>query len=119
MSDIEKRWPDLEKTASGLRYKVLKTGTGTKPTKGTLVTVHYKGELLNGTVFDSSYERNSPAQFTIGQVIPGWNEALLDMKKGEKRLLVIPPELGYGKRGAGGVIPPNAYLVFEVELIDF
>jgi peptidylprolyl isomerase len=119
MSEIEKRWPDLEKTASGLRYKVLKTGAGAKPTQGTLVTVHYKGELLDGTVFDSSYERNSPAQFSIGGLIPGWIEALLEIKKGETRLLVIPPELGYGKKGAGGVIPPNAYLVFEVELIDF
>lgn len=117
--EIASRWPNLSKTETGLYYKILSQGSGARPAQGGMVTVHYKGELLNGTVFDSSYERNEPAQFQIGQVIPGFNEALLDMKKGEKRLIVIPPELGYGSRGAANVIPPNAWLIFELELIDF
>jgi FKBP-type peptidyl-prolyl cis-trans isomerase FkpA len=83
------------------------------------VTVHYTGWLLDGTKFDSSKDGGSPAIFRIGEVIEGWNEALQSMKKGEVRLLVIPPELGYGERGYPGVIPGNAFLVFEVELISF
>jgi peptidylprolyl isomerase len=117
--EITERWPDLTKTASGLLYKVLQEGTGSKPQAGSFVTVHYRGELLNGMVFDSSYDRKTPARFKIGELMPGWNEALLDMRKGEKRLLVVPPALGYGKQGASNVIPPNAYLVFEIELLDF
>ena len=119
LAEIRRRWPDAQTTASGLRYLVLKRGSGGSPAFGANVTVHYKGELLDGTVFDSSYQRGSPARFRIGQVIPGWNEALVGMKKGEKRLLIIPPELAYGERGYPGVIPPNAFLVFEVELLDF
>ncbi|MBN2351729.1 MAG: peptidylprolyl isomerase [Spirochaetales bacterium] len=116
---IKRHWPGLTTTSSGLFYKVLKKGTGTAaPRPGAAVTVHYKGTFLNGQVFDSSYDRNQPAQFTIGSLIPGMNEALAAMKKGEKRLLVIPPELGYGDRGAGNVIPPHAWLVFEVELLN-
>jgi cyclophilin family peptidyl-prolyl cis-trans isomerase len=119
-TEIKRRWPELVKTSTGLMYQVLKNGSGAaSPRSGATVTVHYKGELLTGDVFDSSYDRNKPAQFKIGGVIPGFNEALLSMKKGEKRRLVIPPELGYGARGAGDVIPPNAWLVFEVELLDF
>lgn len=117
---IVKTWPEAKKTKSGLMYIVREEGKGTEsPTIGNTVTTHYEGKLLNGTIFDSSYKRNQPLEFRIGEVIPGWNEALQDMKKGEKRTLIIPPNLAYGASGAGGVIPPNAYLIFEVELIDF
>lgn len=117
---IEQKWKDLEQSESGLRYSILQKGEGsTSPKMGTEVTVHYTGTLLDGRKFDSSIDRGAPAKFKIGQVIPGWNEALMDMVKGEKRLLVIPPELAYGERGYPDVIPPNAFLVFEVELLDF
>ncbi len=120
VSVIEERWPDAVETESGLRYIVQEEGKGDKsPSMGQSVTVHYTGSLLNGQVFDSSVKRGEPAQFSVGQVIEGWNEALQTMKKGEKRTLIIPPELGYGKRGYPGVIPPDSYLVFDVELIDF
>jgi len=107
------------KTPSGLYYKVLKTGSGSKPISGQTILANYEGRLLNGQVFDSSYKRGEPIEFPIGvgRVIPGWDEALMDMKVGEKRTLVIPPELAYGARGAGGVIPPNAWLIFDVELV--
>lgn len=118
--EILNRWPDANVSASGLRHVVISKPTGAKvPTYGTNVTVHYSGKLLTGVEFDSSYKRNSPAVFAIGQVIEGWNEALLTMKKGEKRVLIIPPELGYGKKGYPGVIPPNSFLIFDIELIDF
>lgn len=120
LQEIQNRWPEAVKTPSGLRYIITKNGVGTKsPKKGQTVTVHYTGSLLNGQVFDSSIKRGQPAQFAIGQVIEGWNEALVQMMKGEKRTLIIPPELGYGQRGYPGVIPPNSYLVFDVELLDF
>ncbi len=120
VSIIEERWPDAVGTDSGLRYVVIEEGKGDEsPAMGQSVTVHYTGSLLNGQVFDSSVKRGEPAQFSVGQVIEGWNEALQMMKKGEKRTLIIPPELGYGKRGYPGVIPPDSYLVFDVELIDF
>ena len=98
-----------------------KAGSGPKVGKGKKIKAHYTGKLVNGRVFDSSVQRGQPFEFTvgIGQVIPGWDEALSDMSKGEKRVLIIPPNLGYGARGAGGVIPPNATLVFEVEMVDF
>ena len=118
LAQIKKQWPSLTTTASGLMYQILKNGSGASPAAGTLVTVNYTGKFLNGTVFDST-QSQGPVQFRIGQVIPGWNEALVAMKKGEKRLLVIPPELGYGERGYPGAIPPNSFLVFEVELVDF
>ncbi len=118
--EINNRWPQAKITASGLRYLVLKEGSGDrKPVSGTKVTVHYTGTLLNGKMFDSSVNRGEPAQFAVGQVIEGWNEALVTMRKGEKRTLVIPPDLGYGAQGYPGVIPPNSYLVFDVELLDF
>ncbi len=118
--EIANRWPDAKQTASGLRYVIEEEGDGDEsPVMGQKVTVHYTGSLLNGKVFDSSVSRGAPAEFNIGQVIEGWNEALVTMKKGEERTLIIPPELGYGQQGYPGVIPPNSYLIFEVELIDF
>jgi peptidylprolyl isomerase len=119
LDSIRKRWPDTVTTTSGLRYKVLRPGSGPKPGPSAFVSVHYTGSLLDGRIFDSSVQRGQPASFRIGEVIPGWNEALVAMKKGEKRLLIIPPELAYGKRGYPGVIPPHAFLVFEVELLGF
>ncbi|MDX9800268.1 MAG: peptidylprolyl isomerase [Spirochaetia bacterium] len=118
---VAKKWPSAKKTDSGLMYIVEREGNGSaSPVMGSPVTTHYRGTLLDGKVFDSSYDRGEPLQFSVGQVIQGWNEALMSMKKGEKRTLIIPPELGYGSAGAGGgVIPPNAWLVFEVELLDF
>jgi len=109
----------FSKTPSGLYYKVTQKGSGLKPTKGQTILAHYEGRLLDGTVFDSSYARKQPFEFQvgIGNVIPGWDEALMDMKTGEKRTLVIPPNLAYGSQGAGGVIPPNAWLVFDVQLV--
>ncbi len=108
-------------TPSGLKYTVLHEGTGTTtPKSGQTVVVHYTGTLENGTKFDSSRDRGQPFSFKIGvgQVIKGWDEGLSTMKVGDRRELIIPPELGYGARGAGGLIPPNATLVFDVELLD-
>ena len=106
-------------TASGLIYEDLTIGTGTEATPGRQVTVHYTGWLTDGTKFDSSKDRNDPFSFDLGggRVIKGWDQGVAGMKVGGKRKLTIPPQLGYGARGAGGVIPPNATLVFEVELL--
>lgn len=106
-------------TTSGLQYEELKIGEGALAETGQHVTVHYTGWLTDGTKFDSSKDRNDPFQFHLGagQVIRGWDEGVAGMKVGGRRTLTIPPELGYGARGAGGVIPPNAVLVFEVELL--
>lgn len=118
--ELKNRWPDAILTSSGLRYVVKKAGDGKKsPVQGQKVTVHYTGSLLDGRIFDSSVRRGSPAQFAIGEVIEGWNEALMTMSAGEQRTLIIPPDLGYGTMGYPGVIPPNSYLVFDVELIKF
>ncbi|MEA5600860.1 FKBP-type peptidyl-prolyl cis-trans isomerase [Nostoc sp. UHCC 0252] len=106
-------------TPSGLKYVELKEGTGATPQPGQTVEVHYVGTLENGTKFDSSRDRGQPFSFKIGvgQVIKGWDEGLSTMKVGGRRQLIIPSELGYGARGAGGVIPPNATLLFDVELL--
>ena len=108
------------KTPSGLAYVELVQGCGLSPVAGKQVKVHYTGWLENGTKFDSSVDRGEPFIFTIGagQVIPGWDEGVMSMKVGGKRKLIIPSQLGYGSAGAGGVIPPNATLIFEVELLD-
>ena len=105
-------------TESGLQYRVISAGSGDKPAEMDEVTVHYTGKLIDGTVFDSSVERGEPASFPLNRVIPGWTEGLQLMQVGEKAELVIPSDLGYGPRGAGGDIPPNAILIFEVELIS-
>jgi FKBP-type peptidyl-prolyl cis-trans isomerase len=106
-------------TESGLQYEVMKEGTGATPKKTDLVRVHYHGTLIDGKVFDSSIKRKEPAEFVVGEVIAGWTEALQKMKVGDKWRLVIPSKLAYGERGTpGGPIPPNAVLVFEVELLD-
>jgi len=104
-------------TASGLQYQILQEGTGPTPKATDQVTVNYKGTLIDGKVFDSSYDRNQPATFTVGQVIPGWVEALQLMKVGSKAKLFIPPALAYGESGAGPDIGPNSLLIFEVELL--
>jgi len=119
LTRIAKKWPKLTTTTSGLMFEVLKKGSGGAPSPTSQVSVNYTGTLLDGKVFDSTTARGKPATFQVNRVIPGWTEALVAMRRGEKRLLVIPPELGYGAQGYPGVIPPNAFLVFEVELIDF
>jgi len=119
LATIATKYPGAQITTSGIRFIVLKEGTGVKPNPGNMVSVNYKGMFLNGEVFDASDFHGGPIQFQAGsgRVIPGWDQMILDMKKGEKRLVVIPPEQAYGERGAGGVIPPNAFLVFEMELV--
>ena len=117
MPEVKK---DAVTTASGLQYIELEEGTGATPQTGQTVEVHYTGTLTDGTKFDSSRDRNTPFKFKIGvgQVIKGWDEGVITMKVGGQRKLIIPPELGYGARGAGGVIPPNSTLIFDVQLLS-
>lgn len=117
---IEVSAADLTTTESGLQYYDMQPGTGPSPGPGQTAVVHYTGWLQDGTKFDSSLDRGEPFEFAVGagQVIPGWDEGVASMQVGGKRQLVIPSELGYGQQGAGGVIPPNATLVFEVELLE-
>ncbi|WP_053990370.1 peptidylprolyl isomerase [Mangrovimonas sp. TPBH4] len=119
-AELDKLAAGFEETASGLRYQIIQKGAGTKAEKGKTVAVHYKGQLADGTVFDSSYKRNQPLEFTVGvgQVIAGWDEGIGLLQVGDKARFVIPSDLGYGSRGAGGVIPGDATLVFDVELMD-
>jgi peptidyl-prolyl cis-trans isomerase A (cyclophilin A) len=117
---MEKLAAGFEKTESGLRYQMIQKGSGKKAEKGKTVSVHYSGSLENGKVFDSSYSRKKPIEFPLGQghVIEGWDEGIALLQVGDKARFVIPSHLGYGSRGAGGVIPPNATLIFDVELMD-
>jgi len=118
--ELDKLAAGFKSTDSGLRYQVIQEGNGVKAEKGKTVSVHYKGQLADGTVFDSSYKRNQPIDFPlgVGQVIPGWDEGIGLLKVGDKARFVIPSDLAYGSAGAGGVIPPDATLVFDVELMD-
>ncbi|MEN9323409.1 MAG: hypothetical protein RIT03_655 [Bacteroidota bacterium] len=117
---MEKLAAGFDKTASGLRYKMIQKGSGKKAENGKTVSVHYSGSLENGKVFDSSYSRKKPIEFPLGMgnVIEGWDEGIALLQVGDKARFVIPSHLGYGSRGAGGVIPPNATLIFDVELMD-
>ena len=119
-AELDKLAAGFEETASGLRYQMIQNGDGTKAEKGKTVAVHYKGQLADGTVFDSSYKRNQPLEFQVGvgQVIPGWDEGIGLLQVGYEARFVIPSDLGYGATGAGGVIPPNATLIFDVELMN-
>jgi FKBP-type peptidyl-prolyl cis-trans isomerase FkpA len=107
----------VKTTASGLQYKVLTEGSGKKPSATDTVVCHYRGTLLDGTEFDSSYKRNEPAEFPLNRVIPGWTEGVQLMNEGSKFQFFIPSKLAYGEHGAGGVIGPDETLIFEVELI--
>jgi FKBP-type peptidyl-prolyl cis-trans isomerase len=121
LATIKEKWPNSATTASGLMYQVVQEGDGEEtPQPSTTVLVHYTGRLLDGRKFDSSLDRDEPISFPVGtgRVIKGWDEALVGMKKGEKRILIIPPDLAYGPWGVGS-IPPNSTLVFEIELQDF
>ena len=117
---LDKVAAGYEETTSGIRYQILQKGEGKKATKGAGVSVHYKGQLLDGTVFDSSYKRKQPIDFNVGvgQVIAGWDEGIQLLQVGDKARFVIPSDLAYGAAGAGGVIPPNATLIFDVELMN-
>ncbi len=119
-AELDKLAAGFKSTDSGLRYQVIQEGNGVKAEKGKTVSVHYKGQLADGTVFDSSYKRNQPIDFPLGmgQVISGWDEGISLLKVGDKARFVIPSNLAYGSAGAGGVIPPDATLVFDVELMD-
>ncbi len=118
--ELDKLSKGFDKTDSGLRYQIIQKGSGAQAAKGNKVEVHYKGQLPDGTVFDSSYKRNQPIGFTlgVGQVIPGWDEGISLLQVGDKARFVIPSDLAYGSSGAGGVIPPDATLIFDVELVS-
>ena len=120
---VEKKWPEAKLTYTGLRYIILKKPEkeGPSPVPGMMVSVHYKGMLLNGTIFDQSADPEHPLKTRLGrnELIDGWEEALQKMHRGEKWLLIVPPELGYGSRGKPPTIPRRATLIFEMELLDF
>lgn len=120
---VEKKWPEAKRTYTGLRYIILKPGdaAGPSPEKGMEVSVLYKGMLIDGTIFDQSPNENSPLKMRLGRggLIEGWEQAIQKMHKGEKWLLIIPPEMAYGARGRPPTIKRNATLVFEMELVDF
>jgi len=118
---INAEYPNTQQTDSGIRYIIQREGTGGTPARGRTVSVHYTGRLLDGTVFDDSRMRGAPIEFQAGtgRVIQGWDEIVMNMRIGERRLVIIPPELGYGNQAVGGIIPPNSFLVFEMELMGF
>ena len=118
---VEKTWPEAKKTATGIRYIILQQGQGEAGKPGDKAAVLYVGRLLNGTIFDQATEREKAFTFRVGrgQVIEGWDQILQLMKPGEKRLVIIPPELAYGTRGQPPKIPRNATLVFEMEILEF
>jgi peptidylprolyl isomerase len=121
LAQIQKKYPDATISPSGIRYIVQKQGNGTKPVRGKTVALNYKGMLLSGSVFDSSDMQGGPIEFQVGlgKVIPGWEEVVMDLRQGEKRLVIIPPELAYGDRDIeNGLIPANSFLVFEMELVS-
>ena len=117
---INAAYPNTQQTASGIRFIIQREGTGGRPARGRTVSVNYTGRLLDGTVFDDSILRGQPIEFQVGlgRVIPGWDEIVQDMRVGEKRLVILPPELAYGNQAVGGVIPANSFLVFEMELMS-
>ncbi|MGL1891018.1 MAG: peptidylprolyl isomerase [Spirochaetaceae bacterium] len=119
ITDIKSRYPDAKVSDSGIYYTILEEGDGNKPTKGQNVSVHYTGKFMDGKTFDSSVSRGEPIEFPVGtgSVIPGWDETVLEMSVGEERTVVIPPNLAYGEKGYPGAIPPNSWLIFEVELV--
>jgi len=121
LAAIAQKWPELKADADGIYQKTTKAGSGALPATGDTVSVAYTGSFLDGQTFDSSDLHGGPLEFKVGvgEIIPGWDKVVATMRKGEKRLFILPPELAYGATGAGGIIPPNAFLVFEVELVGF
>ena len=121
LEEIEEKYSDkIQSTSTGMKYIVLQDGSGDKPERGASVVAHYTGKLQDGTKFDSSVDRDEPFEFSVGlgQVISGWDESCLDMSAGEKRIIILPPQLGYGEDGVGP-IPADSILIFEVELLSF
>ena len=118
---VEKNWPDAQKTSTGIRYVIQTEGKGDSPVPGDMVSLIYAGRLLNGTVFDQDIDREHPFKFRVGRemVIVAWDQIIQQMKRGERRLVIVPPELGYGMRGSPPRIPRNATIVFLIELLDF
>lgn len=119
IEEIERKWPEAQVSEDGIRYIITRRGDGAKPRRGQTAVVNYTGAFLDGRVFDTTRDKG-PFSFPVGtgRVIPGWDRSVLDMRVGEERTVIIPPELGYGSRGAGGVIPPDAFLVFDIELVE-